>query len=112
MFSLSGLRRFTAKAHSWNNQAEQSRLLSLTAQEAVVSAQGFLLTGALTLGAASDYSNPLPPCHQYCPYILFPFGSLRFSPDPFPLKCLREHAIISFILNISRQAQYLEIMGL
>lgn len=37
---------------------------------------------------------------------------LDFSPDLFLLKGLREHATISFILNISRQAQYLEIIGL
>lgn len=60
----------------------------------------------------SGHRNPLPPHHQYSPYILFPFASLRFSPDLFPLKGLREHATTSFILNISRQAQYLEMIEL
>lgn len=66
----------------------------------------------MTGDTGSHYSNPLPSRHQYSPYILFPFGSLRFSPDLFLLKGLREHATISFILNISRQAQYPEIIGL
>ena len=86
MFSLSDLRKFTIKNYSWKNQAKQSSLLSSIAQEAVVSAQLFLRRSTLTVCTGSCYSNLLPPCYQYNSYILFPFGSLRFSPLPISLE--------------------------